>query len=54
MIASACIGAQLPPSAFGIEHPADVQVVAEEILDLLREESRRQQNEAARRKLEAL
>jgi hypothetical protein len=54
MIASACLAGQLPPSAFGVVDPVDVQVVAAEILDLLHEESDRQRIEQAKRKLEAL
>lgn len=51
MIASACIAAQLPPSAFGIIDPADVGVVAEEMLELLREQSRKAEMERMTAKL---
>lgn len=45
MIASACIAAQLPPSAFGID-PEDVHLVAGEIVDLLQERAQKAQGEA--------
>lgn len=51
MIASACVAAQLPPSAFGVVDPVDVAVVAEEILEQLREQSRKAQMEHAKRSL---
>jgi hypothetical protein len=50
MIASACIAASLPPSAFGVD-PEDVPVVAEEMLELLREQSRKAEMERAQQKL---
>lgn len=51
MIASACLAAQLPSSAFGITDPTDVALVGEEILELLREQSRKAEMERMTAKL---
>jgi hypothetical protein len=50
MIASACIASQLPPEAFGID-AEDVPLIAEEMLELLHEQSRRAEMERAQQKL---
>lgn len=51
MIASACISAQLPPAVFGVTDPIDEALVAEEMLELLREESRKAEMDRMSRKL---
>lgn len=44
MIASACLAARLPPSAFGVE-PEDVPLIGLEMLDMLLEQSRKAKGE---------
>jgi hypothetical protein len=52
MIASACLAAQLPPTAFGVD-PEDVPTIAEEIIALLREHEAKERERALLAKLGA-
>lgn len=52
MMASACLAAQLPPQAFGVE-PEDVPAVAAEMMELLQEQMRQAKADEMLAKLKA-